>query len=317
MRYQPPFGSTNPNAHYVDRNTAGATSGSRVPAAAIEDPQREILYVITQAGLTPIDDDLTQLHEAIMLLTNVPFASNSESIDDEVDDKAISPARLIYALGQLRDWANSAEGLNPGVENKIIDPRRLWEALSENFATDAESINAAIEGKSIDPSTLAYALGVLRDWANSAETADPDQEHKVIDPKRLWEVLGKIKALVAPTPTGSTEEIDLDATYGLFEIIVGQMYDTSTGTRCGIDFSIDNGSSWIEIYDDTSGSPGQTAQLLLSVRYGNYSCVYLQSGSTDVGAQYGSTGTVTNLKARARCGSGGTLRYSELRIRKA
>lgn len=65
MKYQQPYGLADPNAPYVDRNTAGATSGSRVPARAIEHPQREIMAVITGAGLTPSATDLTQLKQAI------------------------------------------------------------------------------------------------------------------------------------------------------------------------------------------------------------------------------------------------------------
>lgn len=49
MKYNPPFvlgGNPDAGAPYVDRNTPGATSGSVPPAAAIEQPQREIAHVI-------------------------------------------------------------------------------------------------------------------------------------------------------------------------------------------------------------------------------------------------------------------------------
>lgn len=65
MKYNAPYGSTDPNAPYVDRNTPGAIAGSRVPAAAMEHPQREIMAVIAAAGLTPNPADLTQLLQAI------------------------------------------------------------------------------------------------------------------------------------------------------------------------------------------------------------------------------------------------------------
>lgn len=55
MKYQPPVGSTDPNAPYVDRNTPGAVRGSAVPAKAIEDPQREIQDLISKAGMTPTE----------------------------------------------------------------------------------------------------------------------------------------------------------------------------------------------------------------------------------------------------------------------
>lgn len=63
MKYHAPYGSSDPDASYVDRNTPGATSGSRVPAPAIEAPQREIVDVISKAGLVTADE--LQLAEAI------------------------------------------------------------------------------------------------------------------------------------------------------------------------------------------------------------------------------------------------------------
>jgi hypothetical protein len=65
MKYNPPYGSADPNAPFADRNTPAATSGSRVPAAAIEYPQREIMAVIDAAGISASNADLTQLLQAI------------------------------------------------------------------------------------------------------------------------------------------------------------------------------------------------------------------------------------------------------------
>jgi hypothetical protein len=65
MKYQAPFGSVDPDAPYVDRNVPGAVVGSKVPAPAIEDPQRELVNLILAAGLTPDEDDLHQLGKAI------------------------------------------------------------------------------------------------------------------------------------------------------------------------------------------------------------------------------------------------------------
>ncbi len=65
MEYQAPYGSTDPDASYVDRNSAAAVKGSAVPAAAIEDPQRELAALIIYGGLTPDEDDLTQVAKAI------------------------------------------------------------------------------------------------------------------------------------------------------------------------------------------------------------------------------------------------------------
>ena len=66
MQYTQPFGVTDPNASYVNGNPATGTQGSIPPAAAIEATQREIVNAITQAGLTPDPNNLTQLFQAIV-----------------------------------------------------------------------------------------------------------------------------------------------------------------------------------------------------------------------------------------------------------
>lgn len=63
--YVQPFGEADPNAPYKDRNTGAGEPGSKVPALAIEMPQREIRTVLVAAGMTPDRNDPTQLNEAI------------------------------------------------------------------------------------------------------------------------------------------------------------------------------------------------------------------------------------------------------------
>lgn len=79
MKYAPPIGqeAQGEEAHYVDGNPELGILGSPVPAAAIEQGQRELLHVIKQAGLTPSSEDLTQLFQAIgkLISKRVPIAS--------------------------------------------------------------------------------------------------------------------------------------------------------------------------------------------------------------------------------------------------
>lgn len=79
MKYAPPIGqeAQGEEAHYVDGNPELGILGSPVPAAAIEQGQRELLHVIKQAGLTPSGEDLTQLFQAIgkLISKRVPIAS--------------------------------------------------------------------------------------------------------------------------------------------------------------------------------------------------------------------------------------------------
>lgn len=80
MKYAPPIGqeAQGEEAHYIDGNPELGILGSPVPAAAIEQGQRELLHVIKQAGLTPSSEDLTQLFRAIgkLISDKVPIATN-------------------------------------------------------------------------------------------------------------------------------------------------------------------------------------------------------------------------------------------------
>ncbi len=63
MKYHAPYGSIDPDASYIDKDVPGAVRGSAVPAKAIEDPQREIVNVITKTGVVP--DNGNQLAKSI------------------------------------------------------------------------------------------------------------------------------------------------------------------------------------------------------------------------------------------------------------
>jgi hypothetical protein len=65
MKYQQPYGVSDPDAPYINGNPATGTMGSIPPAASIEHPQREIANLIAHAGLTPIDTDLHQLAKSV------------------------------------------------------------------------------------------------------------------------------------------------------------------------------------------------------------------------------------------------------------
>jgi hypothetical protein len=65
MKYQAPYGVSDPNAAYINGNPSTGTMGSIPPAASIEYPQREIVNFITASGLTPTDADLLQLAKSV------------------------------------------------------------------------------------------------------------------------------------------------------------------------------------------------------------------------------------------------------------
>jgi hypothetical protein len=65
MKYEQPYGITDPNASYINGNPAAGIEGSIPPAAVFEYPQRELVNLITEAGFTPADIDLYQVTRAV------------------------------------------------------------------------------------------------------------------------------------------------------------------------------------------------------------------------------------------------------------
>jgi hypothetical protein len=85
MKYVQPVGEADPNASYKDRNTGAGVPGSRVPAKAIENPQREIQEVILQAGLDPSSEDVTQLNAAIDQKIALATGGGENPLNDLLD----------------------------------------------------------------------------------------------------------------------------------------------------------------------------------------------------------------------------------------
>ena len=65
MKYEQPYGVSDPNASYINGNPSTGTMGSIPPAGSIEYPQREIVNLIIDAKFTPTDADLRQLGKAV------------------------------------------------------------------------------------------------------------------------------------------------------------------------------------------------------------------------------------------------------------
>jgi hypothetical protein len=60
MLYNPPTGSTDPNAAFIGKNVAAGIQGSRIPPKAVEAPQREFVNLIVEAGISPTNSDFAQ-----------------------------------------------------------------------------------------------------------------------------------------------------------------------------------------------------------------------------------------------------------------
>ena len=131
MKYVPPLGSVDPDAAYQNGNPSAGVPGSIVPAAAIEHPQRELLHVILKAGLTPDENTLTQLYEAIVKIVGVevPLASVMEAglvkIGDGLqigEDGTLS----VKSSDLLEDWRKSWIGVPRYWRSTVLPDDHCW-----------------------------------------------------------------------------------------------------------------------------------------------------------------------------------------------
>lgn len=144
MKYRPPIGGADNDA-YVDANPSTGIEGSPVPAAAIEHPMREIVNVIKQAGLTPDQDNLGQLNEAINKIieansiTDLGALATKDSVGTtDINNEAIT-------LSKLKTVVDNA--------NKLI-------GYDENGVPIATELTAAkTDGSNIDKSSFLSKLG--------------------------------------------------------------------------------------------------------------------------------------------------------------
>jgi hypothetical protein len=110
MKFIQPYDQpSNPTAPYVDLNEAMGVDGSVPPAKFFNNLQAEVLAVITAAGLTPSDGDLTQLLQAIIALMPSPSGGPSD-------------ASLVH-------WATDSGGVN----NLIVTPSPVAAGLAAGF----------------------------------------------------------------------------------------------------------------------------------------------------------------------------------------
>lgn len=96
MKYIPPYGSSDPDAPYVDRNSSTSTSGSKIPAGFPNWTQREIVDVIEKAGIAP--DDELQLASAIQA-GKINYAEAGGTANALTATLSPMPAALVAGMG--------------------------------------------------------------------------------------------------------------------------------------------------------------------------------------------------------------------------
>jgi hypothetical protein len=65
MKYEPPFGSPDPNAPFINGDRPKGIIGSKPSGATVENPMRELTGIIANSQQTPTDDDLMQVTRSV------------------------------------------------------------------------------------------------------------------------------------------------------------------------------------------------------------------------------------------------------------
>jgi hypothetical protein len=125
MKYNQPYGVSDPNGPYINGDPSIGRAGSIPPAASIEYPQREIVNYITDANkMTPDNADLHQLAKTVQsLYTN--FAIDQGTVN--ALSVAVSPPIAAYYDG-LHLWIKAAAknsgattlSVNGGVAAQVV-----------------------------------------------------------------------------------------------------------------------------------------------------------------------------------------------------
>ena len=131
MKYTPPLGSLEADAPYVDGNPTAGIRGSVVPAAPFNQLQKELVHIITQAGLEPRADDLTQVLAALKKLFAAPSAiippDGVTIIEKEIGSgKKVLAAASAGTLDTLEAWRKSMIGAPMMLPSPVLPAGYMW-----------------------------------------------------------------------------------------------------------------------------------------------------------------------------------------------
>ncbi len=154
MKYNQPFDNADPNAPYVDEDTPGGILGSIPPGAAIEDPQREITYVIDKVlgdgtfASAQDEEDTTQLYQAIIKAASLVRVTSTVNVSPSGVAEPADPFigdpfdKLSSALAWLKRYR-----IAPGVLVKIaIAAGTYTETVDLLDLSHPDGLSVVIEG---------------------------------------------------------------------------------------------------------------------------------------------------------------------------
>ena len=137
MKYTPPLGSLEDDAPYVDGNPSAGIRGSVVPAAPFNQVQRELVHVISSAGIEPSNSDMTQVWQALQKLLSISDAEKwRKSMIGALFSfgRATLPEGFVQANGDLvlfEDWPELEEAYEDGAFEGML---LAYNASSEDIS---------------------------------------------------------------------------------------------------------------------------------------------------------------------------------------
>lgn len=182
MDYITPIGeeSLGIAAVYKDENPTNGTKGSVISSKAVEVPQREILNVIVEAGLTPSSEDTTQLKQAINKLIssstpNIATSTTAGVVKPDNDSIVVDSNGIIRATAQVPDIATTTKTgiVKPDGTTITIDAAGTLKATAQmpGVATNSsvgvskpDGISITVDGNG----TLSTSIDVLTSWGTLA-----------------------------------------------------------------------------------------------------------------------------------------------------
>jgi len=283
MKYQPPYGSLDPDASYVDRNTSAAVRGSVVPARAVELPQREIVNALIKSGIVPADDDLLQLVKAM----------RSQKVNYFVDG------------GAANDISISLDPVPSDWSELIGMPLRVMFAANNTGAT-----TVAIAGLAGTRSVLRADGSALRkDDAQAGSIGTLIYDGIACRAQGLYSAFMPGRALVSYSVPGTYSFVDPD---GIYKIYVDSCVGGGGGgggigvSAAGVPFPAGAGGAggtsagWIDVV------PGQVISITIGVGgVGGAASATSASGSYGTSGSAGGTSSVGAYMSATGGGGGG------------
>lgn len=191
MKYTPPLGSLEADAPYVDGNPTAGIRGSVVPAAPFNQLQNELVHIITQAGLEPSADDLTQVLAALKKLFAAPSAiippDGVTIIEKTIENgKKVLAAASAGTLDTLEAWRKSMIGAPMMLPSPVLPDGYMWPDGTLASFEDWPELQEA------------YESGKFEGYVLPASATDEDKKNY----PGKWVLAANSAGLYAPRLTG-------------------------------------------------------------------------------------------------------------------